>query len=644
MDIGSQALSDYIFASKYARHLEAENRRETYDEAVTRVMSMHREKYGPGLMPIAHLVDQAEAGLRNKRVLGSQRNMQYGGVPVLRKNERSYNCTASYCDRARFFAEAFYLLLCGCGVGFSVQRHHVENLPSIHEPLEERFTHVVADTIEGWADALGALVSSYFDGSRRVSFDYSLVRPEGSPLSSGAGFAPGPKPLRDALEAIRTLLDECVAAGQTSLRPIDAYDIVMHASCAVLSGGVRRSATICIFSADDEEMMLAKAPGNFDTVGVNPQRARSNNSAVLLRSSTTFEAFQKFVDIARVGGGEPGFYFVDSLDVVPNPCLEVGFYPVWEGRSCWHFCNLSTINGAVCKDPEAFYDECRNAATLGTLQAGYTSFPYLGPDTEALVRHEALIGVSIAGVQDSPNVLLTPEVLEEGVRRVKATNDAVAAAIGIRPAARLTAEKPDGTSAPFVGAASGKHVRHARRYIRRVQANPNELPAQAFAATNPDAVEASVWKEDDLVLAFPIEAPEGAKVRADETALEQLRDVVTLKKHWIDPGRITDRCNHPAVENNVSNTVTVRDDEWDDVAQFIYDHRECFVGVSLLGAGDDLKYPQAPYVSVDEDERLEERILWRRLRFGMRQVDYSKSVGQANRTGDAACGARGCEV
>lgn len=641
MDAGSQALSDYLFASKYAKHLG--DRRETYPEAVRRVMGMHREKYAEKLDTIAQWITDAEYALLQKEVLGSQRNMQYGGLPVMLKNERSYNCCASYCDRPEFFKQAFFLLLMGCGVGFSVQRHHVDRLPDVSRPIDESTRHVVADTCEGWADALDALLDSYFGGGRTVRFDYSLVRPEGSILSSGVGFAPGPKPLRDALEAIRALLEECVDRG-ARLRPIDCYDIVMHASCAVLSGGVRRSATICIFSVDDDEMATAKTRENFDVArGLNPQRGRSNNSAVLLRNSTSRATFQRFMDIARHGGGEPGFYWVDSLDIVPNPCLEVGFYPVWEGRSCWHFCNLSTINGAKCKTRADFLIACRNAAVLGTLQAGYTNFPYLGPDTEALVRHEALIGVSIAGVKDSPELLLDGEVLEAGVAVIEYANVVVSDALRIRPAARLTVEKPDGTSAPFLGAASGIHDRHAHMTIRRVQANRNELPAKAFAEANPHAVEALVWREGDIVLKFPLLAPEGARLRRDSTAVQQLRDVATFKKHWIDAGRVAARCNHPAVENSVSNTVTVQEGEWDAVADFIYENRTSYAGVSLLSASGDLDYPQAPLVSCDEPERAVLKDEWCDLANRLQPVDYSASV-LVSRQGDVACAGGACEI
>lgn len=639
---GTDALSDYIFASKYSKHLVEENRRETYSEAVTRVMDMHRAQYGASLDSISDLITAAEKALLAKEVCGSQRNMQYGGKPVLDKNARSYNCSSSYCDRPRFFAEAFWLLLCGCGVGFSVQKQHVAKLPAIVGPGKRKATvFVVPDTIEGWSDALDVLLKSYFYANDPVKFDFSEVRPEGSTLSSGAGFAPGPKPLREALEAVRKVLDSRVGK---SLRTIDAYDIVMHVSCAVLSGGVRRSATIALFSVDDVDMMTAKSPANYDPQkGLNAQRARSNNSAMLLRGGTTLEQFRLLVETAKKSGGEPGFYWVDSLDLCANPCLEISFVPQWRGRSCWHLCNLSSINGAKATTAEAFYRACAAAATLGTLQAGYTLFPYLGPDTEALVRYEGLLGVSITGVQDSPLVCLSPETLAKGVAVIEATNRRVAAAIGIRPAARLTALKPEGTTSALLGTASGKHRRHAHRYFRGVQANALELPAIAFAKANPGLVEKSVWHEGDLFLRFPIEAPIGALLRKDESALEQLADVVLLKRAWVNPGRMSGRCNHRHVENNVSNTVTVKDQEWEAAIQFIYFHRQAFAGVSLLPASGDLDYAQAPFVSVDETNRTELAEEWVRLAASLKPVDYSKSVPR-NLAEESACAGGACEI
>jgi ribonucleoside-triphosphate reductase len=643
MDKGAEALSAYVFSAKYARAIPTENgyQRETWEEAVRRVMGMHLKFYGTRLDDIEHRVLRAGDALLNKQILGSQRNMQYGGEPVLRKHERSYNCSATYIDRPRAFAEVFYLLLCGSGVGFSVQKQHVKKLPWL--PLwkcsdQETRIHVVEDSIEGWALALDTLLDSYFNGIYSVEFDFSLIRPEGALLSSGVGFAPGPQPLMEALEKIRTLLDSCVGR---QLRPIDAYDILMHAAGAVLSGGVRRSATLALFSVDDEDMLHAKS-GNW--MQENPQRKSSNNSAALLRGSTTFEEFRRFVEVARHSGGEPGFFWLDCLDFVPNPCVEVCFFPQIDGKSGVQFCNLGTINGTILRDEEAFQHACENAAVLATLQAGYTNFPFLGPVTEAITRREALIGISITGIQDNPELLRDPAILARGVAAIVRTNAEIAQTIGTNPAARCTSLKPEGSGSQLLNTAPGKHRRHARRYIRRVQANRGELPAQAFARANPNHVEASVWREGDLVLKFPIEAPEGALLRGDETALQQLEDVVMLQRAWIEPGKREGNCAHHALQNSVSNTVTVREAEWDAVAAFIYCHREAFSGVSLLPATGDLDYPQAPFVSVDEPERVAERTEWERLRAELQPVDYSVSDGKTSFQQDVACSGGACLI
>lgn len=984
-----EALKQYTLRAKYARYNREAKRRETYAEATNRVRNMML-----GLYPqLNQQINWAYDLVIKQRILGSQRALQFGGRPALQHNARVYNCTSSYCDRLRFFQEAFYLLLCGCGTGFSVQRHHIAKLPAFAKHrLEDRKRHkelvrnggmtfklektfVIPDSIEGWSDALGVLLSSYFEDpifEKResegefedfygvdVEFDYSLIRPEGSYLSSGAGKAPGPEPLRKALEKIRELLNRCLRDGQSRLRPIDAYDIVMHASDAVLAGGVRRSATICIFSLDDMEMMKAKT-GNW--MADNPQRGRSNNSVLLVRNETTKEQFEEVMRHVREWG-EPGFYWSDSTEQLPNPCqpawakvltrngirtigevkvgdeiwsetgwtkivkkwstginkvykyettagvfygtkghkivsngmkieagqaesvdilagpdgqdyqfkpsqsmvdglvlgdgtvheasnrkvvllvgsndkdyftseirsfigkkssigpyayevkttiqsdelpltflrriperfirgnnsnvcsflrglfsangsicgqrvtlkstshgliedvqmmlsavgirsyvttnptktvnfengpyecresydlnitadrvkfrrligflqkykneklddvisslpkiaegkktydivaitevseeetfditvdnpthtywtqcinvsncVEIGFYPQYRittdspvlqellvdykgpvgtdgcdalGRefvtlSGWQFCNLATINGQLCPTPEYFYEACEGAATLGTLQAGLTSFPYLGKVTELIVRREALLGVSITGVMDSPNVLLQPEVLREGARRVLAVNEMLAPQIGIEPCARGTCLKPEGTTSCLLGTASGAGPWKFRRGFRRVQANRNEPVAKFFAEKNPWAVEKSVWCANGTtnVITFCLEAPPGAIVEGDLTAVEYLDVIKLIQENWVRPGKRHELCTQPWLTHNVSNTVVVKDYEWNDVINHIYKNRESYAGISLLAASGDKDYPQAPFAAVYNPEEIEKQ-------------------------------------
>lgn len=609
-----KALQDYTFVSRYARYIPEMKRRETWEEAIDRVAEMHLAKYAD--KGVEEEIRNAMDMVKQSRVLGSQRALQFGGEAMMKHNSRGYNCTVSYADRPRFFQETMYLLLCGCGVGFSVQRPHVSKLPGLvfgHEDFDsldfkdhiEAKKFVIPDSIEGWSDAVGVLISSFMDGDvpfpeyqgKKVQFDFSQIRPKGSSFSHGIGKAPGPDGLRSTLQKIEWLLISLCDLDQKRLKPINVYDIVMHISDAVLSGGVRRSATICIFSADDLEMANAKTGNWFQE---NPQRGRSNNSALLLRGSTTREEFDKLIESTRTFG-EPGFLWADDVDFLANPCVEIGFYAYDEfGNSGWHFCNLTEINGKKIKTEEDFYRACEASAILGTIQAGYTSFPYLGEVTERIVKREALLGCSITGVMDSPDILTDPKILRRGAKIILETNEEMAAKIGINPAARATCVKPAGTTSSILGTSSGIHPHHAKRYLRRVQANKVDPVLDHFKKTNPDAVEESVWSNNgtDDVITFCIEVPDGSKLKNQLSAIEMLEVVKTLKKNWVDYGRVEDRCVKPWLSHNVSNTISVKEDEWEAVATHIFRNRASYAGVSLLPISGDKDYPQAPFTTV----------------------------------------------
>ena len=597
-------LQEYVFASRYSRFNPELKRRETFDEAVDRVMEMHRAHFARKGMMVEDLLREVSQAMKNRQVLGSQRALQFGGDPILIKNARMYNCTTSYCDRPRFFQEALWLLLCGCGVGFSVQWHHIAKLPRLTAPAGEVCRFTIPDTIEGWADALGVLVSSYFGDNQpfpeyaglNVEFDYSLVRPKGSPITGGTGRAPGPEPLRRSLELIRGVLKKAVEQGLKRLRPIDAYDIVMHASDAVLSGGVRRSATICLFSPDDQEMAHAKT-GNWFVE--NPQRARSNNSALLLRDSTEKKQFLALMQAVKEFG-EPGFVWADDRDITYNPCVEIGLYPQLDGVSGWAFCNLCEINMGVVDCEEKFAQAARAAAILGTLQADYTDFGYLGEVSTQIARREALLGVSMTGMMDHPEVSFDPAIQRRMARLVLEVNTQVAERIGLSPAARATCIKPAGSTSCILGTSSGIHPHHARRYFRRAQANDDEAIVNFFQQKNPMAVEKNVWDPNGhgLVITFCIEAGPEAKVRKQLKPVQLLEHVKTTKANWIDAGKRQDRCIKPYLSHNVSNTITVPEGEWENVADFIFENRRYFAGISLLPDGGDLDYPQAPFCEV----------------------------------------------
>jgi ribonucleoside-triphosphate reductase len=603
-----QELQNYTFVSKYARWLENKNRRETWKEAVERVKNMMHTMYAD--KNISEDIDWAYEIMYKKKVLGSQRGLQFGGEPIIKRHAKIYNCTSSYCDRLRFFQECFWLLLCGSGTGFSVQKHHVSKLPTLEHEIDNDAVGVkytIEDSIEGWADALGVLLSSYFSKpvdefkmykNSYVVFDYSNIRPKGSDLSSGIGKAPGFEPLQNGLEKIRSLLDRCIANGQKKLRPIDAYDIVMHSSDAVLSGGVRRSASLALFSHDDEEMAKAKT-GNWYIE--NPQRARSNNSALLLKDDTTFDQFKALMESVKEFG-EPGFIWSDSTEMTFNPCVEVGMWPVDEesGKSGWQGCNLTTINCSSIEDEEDFYERCKAAAIIGTLQAGFTKLDYLGEISQKIFEREALLGVSLTGTMEKHDLVLSEKVLRNGARIAVDTNKIMAKKIGINQAARVTCLKPEGTSSSMLGTSSGIHPHHAKRYIRHVQANILEAPYQHFKQVNPQACEKSRWSANntDEVIKFPIEVPDGAKLKNQLPAVEMLSVVKDTQKYWVNSGKNKALCTQDYLSHNVSNTVTVKPDEWDDVTKYIYDNRKYFAGISLIPQSGDKDYPQAPFTTV----------------------------------------------
>lgn len=603
-----KALQDYTYYAKYARYNKKEKRRETWSEAVDRVLDMHLKRYSQA----AEEIEWIRPLMKERRFLGSQRALQFGGLPIEKKHARIYNCAASYCDRIRFFQEFLWMLLCGTGVGFSVQKHHIEKLPKFYKDNNKKVIKIfsIPDTIEGWSDSLGVLLATYMPHQDylewrdfTVEYDTSLVRPAGSPLSSGIGKAPGPEPLIKALEKIRKLLDRCVESDMNALRPIDAYDICMHASDAVLSGGVRRSATLALFSPDDEEMAKAKI-GNW--MYENPQRARSNNSALLLRGSTSKDDFMKLISYVKEFG-EPGFIWADDVNALFNPCVEVNLYAYDEdGNSGFQMCNLCEINGKKIKCKEDFAIAVRGAAILGTLQAGYTDFKYLGEVSKKIVEKEALLGISITGMMDNPDVIFDEEIQKEMAQLALKTNEWMAKKIGINPAARTTCIKPSGTTSCILGSSSGVHPHHAKRYFRRVQGNVLEPVLQFFKEYNSFAVEKSVWaaNKTDEVITFCVEVPPGAKTKNQVPAIELLEHVKSTQQNWVLYGKRKNRCTQPWLTHNVSNTINVKPEEWEEVADYIFKNRKWFAGISLIPQSGDLDYPQAPFVTVHDPREI----------------------------------------
>jgi len=596
-------LSEAKFYDGYSRFNDELERYETWDEAVDRVMSMHEGFYSSKMNKITEYVEEARDAYKQQYVLGAQRALQFGGEQILKHQMRMYNCTSSYADRPEFFGEVFYILLCGAGAGFSVQKHHVKKLPKIQARSKQPKTHVVEDSIEGWATAVDVLLSSYFVNGgkhpeyagRRVYFDLSQIRPKGAKISGGFK-APGPDGLRLALDKIEHLLQAEIidTKDPKKLRPIQVYDIVMYTADAVLSGGVRRSATICLFSPDDEEMMNAKTGNWFMD---NPQRGRSNNSAVIVRDESSPEEFNKLMQSVRQFG-EPGFVFVNSKEHTTNPCVEIGMFPQIKGKSGWQGCNLTEINGGKCTSKEEFFKACRAASILGTLQAGYTDFKFLSSTSKKIFDREALIGASITGWMNNPDVLFDAEVLEEGARIVKEVNREVAEAIGINPAARTTCVKPSGNASVLLQTGSGIHAEHSEMYIRNVQMTKDSEVTAAIKASNPFMVEDSVWSAtgSDVVVSFPILPKEGSIFKDELLGVDHLEKVKLAQKHWVEAGTNIELCADEGVRHNVSNTIIV--DDWDKVEKYVFENRNSFAGISFLPMTGDKDYNQAPNTAV----------------------------------------------
>lgn len=693
-------MSNFIFTSKYARYNKDEQRRETWDEAVDRVRDMHLQKYSWIDDEHKKKIVWAFELVRQKKIVPSMRSMQFGGKAVFAHHERIYNCAAGHIVSLRSFAEFFFLLLCGTGVTAGLSKKAVSLLPDLVNAEDKTGTVIlysVEDTIEGWADSVEALLMCYFKNTaltgRKIEFDYSKIRKKGTPLKTGGGKAPGHEGLKKAHRNIKKILDYIIEEkGQDRVHPVNVYDILMHCADAVLSGGIRRAATMAIFDYDDEEMMNSKINfkvtkfGGFEKEGekyhgwvytdgqfggqkghkyevalkegeykflkdskeiywkhIEPQRARSNNSVLLLRDSCSVEQFQDILGKTQLWG-EPGFIFANDPWSLFNPCAEIGFIPrTKDGRFGFHFCNLTTQNGAMVTSLEDFL-ECTEAATLiGTLQAGYTDFFYLNKASKELAEEEALLGVSITGMMDAPDVLLNPRNQYLASQLAVKINKEWAGILHINPAARITALKPEGTSSLVLKCASGIHPHHAHRYFRRVQMNKMDPVYKHFKKTNPHACEESVWSENktDDVITFPVSVSPKVMVKANLTAIEHLNIIKDTYENWVKPG--TTERNERNVTHNVSCTVIVRDEEWKEVPEYIFKHRDNFAAVSFIGSYGDKDYEQSPLEQVLPQD--EER--WNSLVDQWKQVDYTKLIEKDDKTElmeAAACVGNACEL
>ena len=617
MEINHEILSDIVVWSKYAKYTEAKQRRETWEEIVTRNMEMHIRKF-PHLEQLIRTNYQL---VYEKKVLPSMRSLQFGGKPIEVNNARLFNCSYLHIDDYRAFNETMFLLLSGTGVGYSVSHNHISKLPTIFRATKKR-RYLVPDNIEGWADAVKVLVKSYFGLSNwKPDFDFRAIRAKGERLITSGGVAPGPEPLRICLAHIEAIFERKKDGEQLS--SLECHDILCHIANAVLSGGIRRSAMIALFDYDDQEMLTCKFGKWYET---NPQRARANNSAKLKRGTISKETFlELWKKVELSNSGEPGFFFTNDLELGTNPCAEISL-------NSFQFCNLVEINASDIQDQFDFETRAETAAFIGTLQASYTDFHYLRPEWKEVTEREALLGVGMTGIASGKVMELDMAEAAEATVRV---NKFLSKEIGIREAARITTVKPSGTSSLVLGTSSGVHAWHDEFYVRRMRIGKNEAIYTYLAINHPELLEDCVYQPNiNAVVSVPVAAPKKAITRGSESAIEFLERVKLIHEKWIKPGHIYGDNTH-----NVSATVTVKNHEWKMVGDWLWDNQSNYNGLSFLP--EDLgSYPQTPFETIDEATFLE-------LSKSLHAIDVTKVVeinDNTNLQGEQACAGGSCEI
>lgn len=611
----NKLLSDLVAFRTYAKHLSHVSRRESLEETINRNLNMNLERFPK----LSKDILKAYRQVHDLKVMPSMRSLQFGGTAINKNNARIYNCAFVHIKYERVFAEALYLLLCGCGVGYSVQKHHINSLPGLRKPKREN-THIIHDSIEGWADSVDVLMKAYFNGAIRPIFDYSQISSKGTYLLTTGSKAPGPEPLRVALNLIEAKLQNAIGRKLTSL---ELHDILCIIADCVLAGGIRRAALISLFDKNDRDMLNCKQ-GEWWTKA--PYRGRANNSAVLVRSETTYEEFREVFDACiSSNSGEPGFLWVDDKETGANPCVEIGLQSN-------QFCNLTSTNMTDIKDERDFLKRIEAAAFLGTIQGSYTDFHYLGARWKEVTESEALLGCSFTGIADAPSV--SAELLQKAAKLVLDVNEKYSRIIGTNLSARTTAIKPEGTASCVLGSASGIHARHDEYYLRRIRMNKDESLAKYLKLTVPDLVEDDLFSARDLVVTIPQESPKGSIIRSQESANTLLDRVLFYNENWVKPGHRSGAARH-----NVSCTINFKPEEVEGLAQRMWDTRDIYSGISLLPF-DGGSYQQAPFQSCTKDvfEATDKLV---------KDIDLTKVLemdDQTNLAEQLACSGNVCEI
>jgi ribonucleoside-diphosphate reductase alpha chain len=615
MDLSQEILSEVTVHMKYARYLPDQQRRETWEELITRNKNMHLANF-PKLQSD---IEKAYQLVYDKKVLPSMRSLQFAGPAISQTPTRIYNCAYLPIDDYRAFSEVMFLLLGGTGVGYSVQKHHVEKLPPVHKPTKKR-RYLVGDSIEGWADCIKVLMKCYFLGKPEPEFDFRSIRKKGALLITSGGKAPGPEPLSDCVHNIKRIFNRKEHGEQ--LTTVEVHDIVCWIADAVLSGGIRRSATISLFSLDDQNMLQSKFGSWWET---EPQRARANNSAVVVRHRVKKKDFFNVWDKVRASGaGEPGVYFTNDSEWGTNPCAEIALRP-------FQFCNLCEINVSDVETQQDLNDRVSAASLIGTLQASYTNFHYLRDIWRRTTEKDALLGIGMTGIGSGRVQKLD---LEEAAAQAVSTNKYYAGELGINTAARVTTVKPSGTTSCVLGTSSGVHAWHNDYYIRRLRVGKNEAIYTYLSINHPELVEDDFFKpESQAVISIPQRAP-GTGILRHETSVELLERVKDIYNRWIEPGHIAGNNTH-----NVSCTVSIKEEEWEKVGEWMWKNKTFYNGLSVLPY-DGGTYTQAPFTDISEDEY---EVMEKKLS----AVDVSKIVEIADNTdltGELACSGGACEL
>jgi ribonucleoside-diphosphate reductase alpha chain len=615
MDVTQEILSEITTYMKYAKFVPEKNRRETWHELVTRNKEMHQTKFPQ----LKNEIEEAYKLVYDKKVLPSMRSLQFAGKPIELNNARIFNCSFLPLDDWRSFSEIMFLLLSGCGVGYSVQTHHIDQLPEIKVPTKQK-RYLIGDSIEGWADAVRMLCKAYFTGAPLPLFDYRDIRAKGAQLITVGGKAPGPEPLKECLFNLQKVFER--KQNGDKLTSVEAHDMACHIADAVLSGGIRRAALISLFNLDDEDMLTCKFGNWWEE---NPQRGRANNSAVVMRHKIDEEEFFKlWKKIELSGSGEPGIYFSNDKDWGTNPCCEIAL------RS-YQFCNLCEVNVSNVESQEDLNERVRVGAFIGTLQAAYTDFHYLRDIWRKTTEKDALLGVGMTGI--GSGAILAYD-LKKAADLAKTENARVAEIIGVNKAARVTTVKPSGTSSLVLGTSSGIHAWHNDYYIRRIRVGKNEAIYNYLAINHPELVEDDFFKPTiQAVISVPQKAPVGSILRT-ENVIDMLERTKRFNVQWVKKGH-----RKGANTNNVSATVSINENEWEQVGNWMWENRDTFNGLSVLPYFGG-SYTQAPFEDITEEQ-------FNEMAQHLHNIDLSKIVEFTDDTAlmdQAACAGGACEI